>query len=73
MHTKKVLIVGAGAIGRFLAFDLVRYGIAVKIIDKIPYNSTFTKALTINSSSLKVLQSVGLVKWTAKLGPVNKI
>jgi 2-polyprenyl-6-methoxyphenol hydroxylase-like FAD-dependent oxidoreductase len=70
MCNKSVLIVGAGPIGLFLAADLVRYGVSLKVIDKISEPVTFTKALTVNSSTLKVLHGAGMVREVMQNGKI---
>ncbi len=59
---QQVLIVGAGPVGLLLACNLMKAGISVVIIDKNKQCSTQSKALTINSASLKILRSMGLEK-----------
>ena len=56
-----VLIVGAGPIGLTLALQLERFGIKASLIDKAKKRSTFSKALTLTSSSLKLFQGLGVV------------
>jgi 2-polyprenyl-6-methoxyphenol hydroxylase-like FAD-dependent oxidoreductase len=68
--TNNILVVGAGPIGSFMALCLVRYGLNVSIIDKIPSQTTFTKALTINSSTLKLFHGLRIVDKFLKQGKI---
>lgn len=59
---KRVLVVGAGPVGLLLSLRLRQFGVDVDIIDKktkAPH--PFTKALTINSASLRLFHSLGIV------------
>jgi HAD superfamily hydrolase (TIGR01490 family) len=58
---KKVLIVGAGPVGMLLSIILERAGINVTLVDKRKNISSQSKALTMNSSSLRILHSIGIV------------
>lgn len=59
----RVLIVGAGPIGLFLAVSLKQYNVDISIIDKInPERDKFSKALTITSASLKAFHGLGIAQ-----------
>ena len=58
---KKVLIVGAGPVEMLLAIILEKAGINVTLVDKRKNISLQSKALTMNSSSLRILHSIGIV------------
>lgn len=70
-----VLIVGAGPVGLTMAIELVRYGVAVRIIDKAPQRTDKSKALVIWSRSLELLErpgcSAALVDAGYKVNSVN--
>lgn len=57
--TNTVLIVGAGPVGLTLATELVRYGIAVRIVDKSPQRTDKSKALVLWSRTLELLERGG--------------
>jgi 2-polyprenyl-6-methoxyphenol hydroxylase-like FAD-dependent oxidoreductase len=71
----ETLIVGAGPVGLTMAIELARYGVAVRIIDKVPHRTDKSKALVLWSRSLELLQragcSVGLVDAGYKVNSVN--
>src|SRR5437764_8395531 len=58
----KVLIAGAGPVGLTLANELVRHGIAVRIVDKSAARTDKSKALVLWSRTLELLDDAGYVK-----------
>ena len=64
MNKPKILIVGAGPTGLTAAVELARRGIIADIIDKRDAASTWSRAVGILPSSLKLLEPSGV---TAKL------
>ena len=72
---KNVLIAGAGPVGLIMAIELVRYGVAVRIIDRAPQRTDKSKALVIWSRSLELLARAGcsaaLVDAGYKVNSVN--
>ncbi|MCB8879471.1 FAD-dependent monooxygenase [Acidisoma cellulosilytica] len=56
-----VLIVGAGPTGLALAITLRRFGVSVRIIDKLTEPAAVSKALVIWSATLEALQGMGIV------------
>lgn len=62
MANVDVLIVGAGPTGLMMACELLRYGIACRIIDKEAAPTTKSKAIAIQARTLEVLQQAQLVE-----------
>jgi len=56
----RVLIVGAGPTGLTLALTLQRYGIGVRLIDRLEQPAGLSKALAVWPASLEVLSSLGV-------------
>jgi len=57
-----VLVVGAGPVGLSLAFDLVRRGVDVRIIDKEAAPSGLSKALALHARSMELLEQAGIAQ-----------
>ncbi|KAJ1564491.1 hypothetical protein HK096_007711 [Nowakowskiella sp. JEL0078] len=57
-----VLIVGAGPVGLLSAIELSRRSHFVRIIEKLPEPSKFSRALAIHTRTMEVLQHCGLDK-----------
>ena len=57
-----VLICGAGPVGLALAAELTRYGLAVRIVEKIPQRNDKSKALVIWSRTLELINRMGCVE-----------
>jgi 2-polyprenyl-6-methoxyphenol hydroxylase-like FAD-dependent oxidoreductase len=51
----QVLVVGAGPVGLMMAIELARYGIAARIIDKLPQPTDKSKALAVWSRTLELM------------------
>ncbi|MEV1079568.1 FAD-dependent monooxygenase [Streptomyces sp. NPDC050211] len=66
-HTD-VLIIGAGPTGLTLACDLARRGIAHRIVERDPVPNRASKAKTIQSRSLEVLDDLGAVEHVLRRG-----
>ena len=60
--TPQVLVVGAGPVGLTLAAELKRYGMSVRIIDKVSRRSDKSKALVVWSRTLELLDRAGCAK-----------
>jgi 2-polyprenyl-6-methoxyphenol hydroxylase-like FAD-dependent oxidoreductase len=54
-----VLVVGAGPVGLTMAAELVRYGVAVRIIDKAAGRTDKSKAIVLWSRSLELIDRMG--------------
>lgn len=63
-----VLIVGAGPVGMLLAAQLAAYGVQARVVERRADFSGGSKALGINASSLKVLDSMGLAEAVIERG-----
>ncbi|MBE9182017.1 FAD-dependent monooxygenase [Oculatella sp. LEGE 06141] len=57
-----ILIVGAGPTGLLLAAGLARYGIKPRLIDKNPYPSKTSKALSLYARTLEVFDDLGMAE-----------
>jgi len=57
-----VLVVGAGPTGLTLACLLLRRGIGVRVVDRLPAAADVTKAMVIWSRSLEVLDEIGVAE-----------
>jgi 2-polyprenyl-6-methoxyphenol hydroxylase-like FAD-dependent oxidoreductase len=58
--TDNVLIIGSGPVGLVLALELVRYGVAVRIVEKTGVRSTTSRAIGIWPRTLELLDRQGL-------------
>jgi 2-polyprenyl-6-methoxyphenol hydroxylase-like FAD-dependent oxidoreductase len=63
-----VLVVGAGPTGLSLAITLRRFGVPVRIIDRLAEPATVSKALVVWSATLEALQGAGAVEEFLKAG-----
>jgi 2-polyprenyl-6-methoxyphenol hydroxylase-like FAD-dependent oxidoreductase len=66
-----VLIVGAGPTGLMLANQLVRRGVAVRIIDRHPGPSLQTRALGVQARTLEIYQKLGISGRALELGKIG--
>ncbi|MFG1279446.1 FAD-dependent monooxygenase [Xanthobacter autotrophicus] len=57
--TDRVLIVGAGPVGLTMALELARYGVPVRIIDKIPDAEHTSRAVAVWPRTLELLDRSG--------------
>ncbi len=60
MQKAEVLICGAGPTGLAAALFLTELGVPVRIIDKLPKHSGFSKALGVNARTLSLLKPTGV-------------
>ncbi|CAM3187421.1 monooxygenase [Komagataeibacter xylinus] len=57
--SKPVLVVGAGPVGLIMAAELARYGMPVRIIDRLAARTTQSRALAIWPRTLELLDAAG--------------
>lgn len=70
----RVLIVGAGPTGLTMASELVRHGVAVRVVDRNTEASIHSKALVVQPRTLEVFHAMGLVdRVTAEAQPVFRM
>jgi 2-polyprenyl-6-methoxyphenol hydroxylase-like FAD-dependent oxidoreductase len=55
-----VLVIGAGPTGLTAAAEAVRHGLTVRIVDRKPSRSTFSKALVAHARTLEVFDTMGI-------------
>ncbi len=53
--TDRVLITGAGPVGLTMALELTRYGVPVRLIDKIPEATHTSRAVAVWPRTLELL------------------
>lgn len=58
-QTARVLVVGAGPAGLTAAIEFARQGYAVRILDKAPTAAQESRAVAVNTKSLRVLEASG--------------
>jgi 2-polyprenyl-6-methoxyphenol hydroxylase-like FAD-dependent oxidoreductase len=63
-----VLIVGAGPTGLVLALWLTRFGVRIRIIDKLAESGTTSRALAVQARTLEYYQQMGLAQAVVNLG-----
>jgi len=63
-----VLIVGAGPTGLVLALWLTRFGVRVRIIDKLATSGTTSRALAVQARTLEYYQQMGLAQAVVDRG-----
>lgn len=66
----EVLIVGAGPTGLTMAIELTRHGIPCRIIDKEVGITDKTKALTLQSRTMEIMEDMGLIEEVLETGRV---
>ena len=70
-----VLIVGAGPVGLAMAVELTRYGLSIRIVDKVAQRTDKSKALVLWSRTLELLDHAGcsqpLIDAGCKVSAVN--
>jgi|TARA_R110002167_G_scaffold184717_1_gene385227 2-polyprenyl-6-methoxyphenol hydroxylase-like FAD-dependent oxidoreductase len=69
---KKILIVGSGASGLVAALSFAKQNISFDIIEKLSVRSKESKALSLNSASLKLFHSLGVIDDVMKKGKSMK-
>lgn len=68
MQKAEVLICGAGPTGLAATLFLSELGIPVRIIDKLPKHSGFSKALGVNARTLSLLKPTGVTETLLQSG-----
>ena len=66
----RVLVVGAGPVGLFMAAELARHGVACRIVDKNDGPTRDTRAAAIQARTLEMLESVGLAQDFVQAGHI---
>jgi 2-polyprenyl-6-methoxyphenol hydroxylase-like FAD-dependent oxidoreductase len=63
-----VLVVGAGPSGLTAANELVRHGVAVRIVDRAPAPATTSRALVVQPRCLEIFEDMGVVDDALAVG-----
>ncbi|TCO47360.1 FAD-dependent monooxygenase [Actinocrispum wychmicini] len=66
--TESVLVVGAGPSGLTMANELVRHGVAVRIVDRAPAAATTSRALVVQPRCLEIFEDMGVVDDVRRVG-----
>jgi 2-polyprenyl-6-methoxyphenol hydroxylase-like FAD-dependent oxidoreductase len=66
--TVDVLVVGAGPTGLLLAAELVRRGVACRIIDEHPASLAWDRATVVHPRTLEIFDSLGIVEQLLSVG-----
>jgi 2-polyprenyl-6-methoxyphenol hydroxylase-like FAD-dependent oxidoreductase len=61
MSLLDVLVIGAGPTGLVAASELCRYGLSIRLIDKLPERSLLSRALGLQARTLEILDELGCV------------
>jgi 2-polyprenyl-6-methoxyphenol hydroxylase-like FAD-dependent oxidoreductase len=61
-YDTEALVIGAGPTGLFMAAELLRRGVACRVIDKAPAPSNTSKALALQSRTLEMFDQVGIIE-----------
>ncbi|WP_324676301.1 FAD-dependent monooxygenase [Hymenobacter sp. GOD-10R] len=67
-ESRPVLIIGAGPTGMTAAMELARFGVPVRLIDKMPTPSTTSRALAVQARTLELLEQRGLTQQMLQVG-----
>ena len=67
-EVKPVLIVGAGPTGMTAAMELLRFGVPVRIVDKLLEPSTTSRALAVQARTLELFEQRGLIQEMLQIG-----
>ncbi|MDF5733501.1 MAG: FAD-dependent monooxygenase [Rhizonema sp. PD38] len=65
---RPVLIVGAGPTGMTAAMELSRFGVPVRIVDKLLEPSTTSRALAVQTRTLELFEQRGLIQEMLRIG-----
>lgn len=63
-----VLVVGAGPVELLLAAELVRDGLDVVVVERLPKRAPFCKALGVTARTLEVFEDLGIADDAIDLG-----
>ena len=66
-----VLVVGAGPVGLFLACDLTRRDLDVRVVDKNDGPTDLSKAIGIHARSLELFQDLGIIERAIERGQIE--
>jgi len=66
----KVLVVGAGPVGLFMAAELNRHGVSCRIVDKNDGPTHDSRAASIQARTLEILESVSLADEFVQMGNI---
>ena len=66
----RVLVVGAGPVGLFMAAELDRHGVSCRIIDRNDGPTRDTRAAAIQARTLEMLESIGLAPEFVRAGNI---
>ena len=58
-ETRPILIVGAGPVGMTAAMELSRFGIPVRLVDKLPAPATTSRAIAVHARTLELMTPRG--------------
>ena len=59
---RSVLICGAGPVGLVLGIKLLQLGVPVQLIDKGLQPDRYSKALSLNSATLELMNEMGIIE-----------
>ncbi len=69
---RPILIVGAGPTGMTAAMELSRFGVSVRIVDKLLTPSTTSRALAVQARTLELFEQRGLSQEMLQIGNQGK-
>src|SRR5262245_6670953 len=67
-----VLVVGAGPVGLLTALELARRDVPVRVVEKRPTPSTFSRAAGIASRTLEIFDNIGVLDGALAAGLVAR-
>ncbi len=67
-ETRPVLIVGAGPTGMTAAMELARFGIPVRLVEKLPEPATTSRAIGVQARTLELFEQRGLAEAMLEVG-----
>ena len=66
----RVLVVGAGPVGLFMAAELNRHGVSCRIVDKNDGPTHASRAASIQARTLEILDSLNLADQFVRVGNI---